>query len=432
MPQRKVKSNSVLIAAVALILFDASQCATRGLSKANGRIDYVAKANKLARAGRAEELNSAPYYKKAFELYVEQPGQLRNLNKRGWPGDLAAKQQKDLQAWIERNSEALRQLKKGAEKPCCWIEYQAESLWHVKLPDLSKVKDLAQLLCHRAKANAASGDLDRAFTDLLVAYRFGMHWTGPKTLIEQLVGLAVRALAVRTGLEILDRTSPAPGLLKRFQHELEQVTAARGQVIDFSIERLMTSEAIRAILTDSNEAGGALGPQQRKTMRDMLSLNEEQLDKVYDYFGQVAHKTPWQLHSHGEDISKVVGELTEGNFFLDTFMPAVGRVVELSYRSKVEADALVTGLSILRYKADKGRPPQKLDQLISTGYLKALPMDPYSGNPLVYKRIRHDFTLYSLGADFDDDGGTPSRWGGGSQGGDMVFWPVERPEGKRN
>jgi hypothetical protein len=47
---------------------------------------------------------------------------------------------------------------------------------------------------------------------------------------------------------------------------------------------------------------------------------------------------------------------------------------------------------------------------------------------LIYRCIGDDFTLYSLGADFKDDGGTPSKWGEGEQGGDQVFWPVERPK----
>ena len=41
--------------------------------KINIKVDYVAKLNELAKAGRPEELNAAPYYKKAFELFVKQP-----------------------------------------------------------------------------------------------------------------------------------------------------------------------------------------------------------------------------------------------------------------------------------------------------------------------------------------------------------------------
>jgi hypothetical protein len=47
---------------------------------------------------------------------------------------------------------------------------------------------------------------------------------------------------------------------------------------------------------------------------------------------------------------------------------------------------------------------------------------------LAYKQIGDDFILYSFGADFDDDGGTPSKWGEGEKGGDQVFWPVSRKQ----
>ena len=73
------------------------------------------------------------------------------------------------------------------------------------------------------------------------------------------------------------------------------------------------------------------------------------------------------------------------------------------------------------YFADK----DTLQELVSTNYIEELPMDPYSDRPLVYKRMDGDFILYSLGADFDDDGGISSKWGEGEQGGDHLFWPVE-------
>jgi len=57
-----------------------------------------------------------------------------------------------------------------------------------------------------------------------------------------------------------------------------------------------------------------------------------------------------------------------------------------------------------------------------------LPIDPFSNKPFVYKQTRDNFTLYSFGADFDDDGGLHSKWGIGDEGGDQVFWPLEQPQ----
>jgi hypothetical protein len=57
-----------------------------------------------------------------------------------------------------------------------------------------------------------------------------------------------------------------------------------------------------------------------------------------------------------------------------------------------------------------------------------LPMDPYSDKTLVYKKTDDDFTLYSIGPNFQDDSGevaivhgSPKKWGT-DEAGDIVFW----------
>lgn len=86
---------------------------------------------------------------------------------------------------------------------------------------------------------------------------------------------------------------------------------------------------------------------------------------------------------------------------------------------------MIAILAIFRYKAEKGTLPSSLETLVDQHYLEELPHDSYSLGPHIYKRTDNGFLLYSLGVDFDDDGGTPSKWGEGDIGGDQVFWPVE-------
>jgi hypothetical protein len=74
-----------------------------------------------------------------------------------------------------------------------------------------------------------------------------------------------------------------------------------------------------------------------------------------------------------------------------------------------------------------------MDELIKAGYLKELPMDPYSDKSLIYKKTENNFTLYCIGHNFKDDGGkifeekgNVHRWGTHKDG-DAVFWPVTKP-----
>ena len=117
---------------------------------------------------------------------------------------------------------------------------------------------------------------------------------------------------------------------------------------------------------------------------------------------------------------------------LEILVPAHARTGQMAWRLRARRSAVVTILALKRWQLAKGEYPESLDELVAEKYLAALPQDPYSDAELKYERRGDDFVLYSLGADFDDDGGQDNQWGEGEGGGDRVFWPVEskKPEHK--
>jgi hypothetical protein len=62
-------------------------------------------------------------------------------------------------------------------------------------------------------------------------------------------------------------------------------------------------------------------------------------------------------------------------------------------------------LAIQLFEADHGRLPNDLAEL-SPEYLPQIPLDSYSGQPLIYRRLDSGFDLYSVGRDGIDNGGT--------------------------
>ncbi|MFQ6034642.1 MAG: hypothetical protein ACE5NM_02195, partial [Sedimentisphaerales bacterium] len=86
-----------------------------------------------------------------------------------------------------------------------------------------------------------------------------------------------------------------------------------------------------------------------------------------------------------------------------------------------------------RWRMEIGEYPASPDELVAAGFLKELPMDPYTDRPLIYKKMDDNFTLYSIGPNFTDDGGEPGRDTKGRisqwrDNGDTVFWPVPKAE----
>jgi hypothetical protein len=72
----------------------------------------------------------------------------------------------------------------------------------------------------------------------------------------------------------------------------------------------------------------------------------------------------------------------------------------------VEATCLAsrTGLACRLYKSRTGRYPDNLGALVP-GILKEVPIDPFTGKTLVYRREGEGFIVYSLGTNEKDDGG---------------------------
>ena len=63
------------------------------------------------------------------------------------------------------------------------------------------------------------------------------------------------------------------------------------------------------------------------------------------------------------------------------------------------------GLAARRMYLRSGRLPATLDDLVSAGLLKQIPVDPFSGQPILMKGRDQEVVIYSVGNDGVDNGG---------------------------
>jgi hypothetical protein len=427
--------------------------------------DYVAELNRIVRPSADESLNAAPLYDKAAELYAKLPVDSFDLLRKKYD-EVTPEEKKLIEKFIVDNSKALELVIAATQKPYYWRKYSNRKeefgMMGILLPNLAEFRRLARSLRWRAQLSAEQGRYEDAFSDIKSCYRMGKHLKGNKFLIEQLVGIAIEALAVRTLNDILGRYEMNSAMLATLQKDCEQMVAGEDFVVNFEAEKLCMYDEIQRCFTEDRFGGGHIYPRRLMALSDIGDLTDqaspsflhatifevvsspkawpvalkalfthpnkhqtrEMVDRLYVFWDEMARKTPAQIRAENIDLEKQVMEIVKGNILLQILTPALGRISELSHRNKVGVQTTVTILALLRYKKDKASYPENLDGLMSAGYLKQLPIDLYSNKPLAYKRTDDDFTLYSFGADFDD-GGAPSKWGEGTDGGDQVFWPVE-------
>jgi hypothetical protein len=366
------------------------------------KINYVTELNKIGIAGRPDSDNAAPFYQKAIEYYVKQPEGLK-VSTRSWPKEQPAQQHAMLKKWVQDNKRALEQIQLGSQKAYCWFKHTGQTLHQTEMPHLSIERELAFALQARAMLSAEDGNINGAIDDIVTLYTFGAHVAaGPKTLVEKLVGIAIKALSIRTAFNVLDQKMVNADMMKSLEDKFKQLVTDYGEPFDIRGEKVCMQEQIE---TD---------PKYR--------FFKPYLNSTLEYYDTIVTKNPWQLHNEKTQ------SIADDNPLIETAGSAMPKVIELESRIRTEEQALITTLAVLRYNANSDGYPGALSQLVSAGYIKELPKDPFSDKPLVYKRTREGFTLYSFGADYDDDGGLHSKWGHGEEGGDQVFWPLEQSQ----
>ncbi|MHC4284367.1 MAG: hypothetical protein ACYSWZ_15550, partial [Planctomycetota bacterium] len=153
--------------------------------------------------------------------------------------------------------------------------------------------------------------------------------------------------------------------------------------------------------------------------------------RFYAYCETFAQKTPAQIRAEGIDYETETMKIVGDNVLLSILTPALYRAAEIGHRHRTNVEATISILALQRYKADKASFPDDLQQLITAGYLRQLPIDVFSGKPLVYRKTDESFILYSVGENFEDDGGKPDPTRKGrprlwDDDGDSIFWPVPK------
>jgi hypothetical protein len=93
---------------------------------------------------------------------------------------------------------------------------------------------------------------------------------------------------------------------------------------------------------------------------------------------------------------------------LRLLLPATQKVAEAARRKQTQMRCLMVLLAVERYRREKGAWPATLADL-TPKLLKAVPLDPYDGKPIRYKKLADGVIVYSVGPDGKDDGGILNR-----------------------
>ncbi len=445
--------------AIGIVILYILICFAPMVGRPNISVNYADWLNEQGRAGRAESENAYPYYDKAVAASVKMP-KLLIESKVQWPADFNDAEVQQFSRWLSENDEALDLLIQGIKKPYYWYVYTlAETdlnkgtnsfipvlIDTIPMDNLSEYRTLARVLNWRCRYKAYQGNAESALKDCVSLVKFGRHQQGKGLLIEQLVGIAVEALAHGSILLIIERVDVPADTLKDIQEKLQDEFSSAQKVVNLDGEKAFLYDYIQRTFTDDGSGGGrvlargvplAVGDWKTGMWRfATLSYPDRRevtrmVDQYYELAGQLLDETPLQLER--TDESEKLGEIAGKSFLMKILAPAHDRIVQLVWRVKTMRMGLLTVLALARFEKDKGEYPENLSMLVELGYLKDMPRDPYSDGPLVYRKTDDSFILYSFGENLSDDGGqiiyrddgVIKQW---ASEGDWILWPPPQSE----
>ncbi len=427
--------------------------------------DYVQWLNDIVQASHDKEDNAKPLYDKAAEYCVREPESLFNVS-RHWPGDLNENELSDFKQWLSKNQKAVELFRKAAEKPYFWFDYKAEqapdknepipethrivtpvllgeNFFPSLLEDLAKYRRLIYIARAYIFLEAYNGDIRQAFDDNLTLLKFGQSMEGKGLLVEQLVGIAIEGLAHTTLTTILAHVDVPVDLLESTQNQIELVLKENKPVLDFEAEKAFWYDNIQRSFTDKgNGSGRALlkalplvATDWQDTLRMFFTFDlpgRKEVVRDVDWFFEQSSLLLVMPPSRSPDESLLTQkQKDELPLMMKTLSPGFERVSQQCWRLRTGRRGLLATLAVLRHYKDNENYPDNLEQLISAGYLQQVPIDPYTGEPLLYRKVDNGFVLYSVGPNCKDDGGQISYTESGrvkqwQEESDFILWPVQK------
>jgi len=343
--------------------------------------------------------NAAEVYMKAFAAYLAPADQANTLVAGEAPLPVAGTALPETVAaatenFLAENEASLALLRQAGTIEQCrydWDYVQGMSF-------LLSLKHCAQLL---AAAMVSQGQRDDAeavlahLEDELGLIRSLQH---EPSLISYLVRVACTALSLRAVEQTLSVTSFTDEQLTQMDRMLAEAVSTLDLTDALIGERCFMIEYTR----DPSKLGRGNAPAMRIPGLGGLGMAD-----ILDYMADCIAASELPPVERAVRFRQIHDELDDLSFLhtvVKILAPALGRVAELDLRCRAHLDLARTALAIERYRLATGGVPDQLAELVPQ-YLDAVPIDPFDGQPLRYRRTEAGYRLYSIMEDAQDNGG---------------------------
>jgi hypothetical protein len=356
--------------------------------------------------------NAAIFYHEALARLHDDPG--KDVNDPPLGNGLAFDPKEPaMVAYLERQAPTLALLRKAAAMPGCrFDEDLPRSDFTQRMPNLAQERGAAYILSLDAQREVAQGHVSNAIADVDAVFKMSRHFAQRPTLIAGLVAVGVDALGANSLQDVLPAVTQAqelasldiqslPSLRRMFWRILQGeervgvTTFNRLEQGEFSLADMGTNDGL------PTQAAMGFGPVFR-----VLILPDE-LDVYIEFMERLKQAAPQPFFKVRQQLAEIAESYNpkrpHKGFLASILVPSEVKVFETFAKGEASDACTQVALAMTRYRLDHGNLPAHLSDLVP-GYLDAIPLDPFDGQPLRMIVRDNQWIIYSIGTSGKDEG----------------------------
>lgn len=352
----------------------------------------------------SEEQNAAPLYQKAFARLKKFPPNGIDNPPFGSHDEFDSKEPATI-AFLDHHAQTIALLRQAATRPSCRFEEDLKDIDLTRvISNSSIVRSAANLLALHARESLANGQPAEAIADAQSLLQMSRDIGQRPMLVHALVGMGVDALGVHTlqmslpaAQQVKDLAALNVDELPSFGQSFRQ--ALRGEeyfgLMNYeALPNVQPSMTGHTLLAPQSGRGGAFYRIFFLDVDSYLNLMEQ----TQNWAAQPYYQIREQLSKFPE-VPNRLGLMTS------ILAPTLKRNLETLARIEAGDAAARVLIAATRYRLEYEKLPNDLNDL-TPGYLDTIPLDPFDGQPIRLTTKNGQWTLYSVGPDQTDDGGT--------------------------
>jgi hypothetical protein len=317
---------------------------------------------------------------------------------------------------LEKNRQALELLHRAAERTQCRYPVHLKDGQAAMMTHLPPISNCALLLEREAIVNATKGRTGPAIQSVLDGLRLARSLESEPTLISQMRRLKTIANAM-AGFDVVANSGTfSESDLARLQTAFEEAenadaaAMARGYAGDrcatvdmFVMSTREAAMCLRTVGIETRASGVAAYRRSSTNLADLAFC----LDQFSNIVAMAKMPFPDCLNAVDRWAAQLDDPRSKG-YLVSSSAHFINSAKQLGNEAGILAELRTArvAMAIERYRLAHNTLPANLNALVPK-YLSAVPVDPFDGKPLRYKKgTPKGYAVYSVGFDRQDDNGT--------------------------